>query len=112
MPSVAARAGRRSFAAALAMTWLAASVAVASTSCKAKATASDCDQLLERYAQLVVTERYPDASATQVQSFHEQEKREAMGDDAFKNCSSQVSRSEFDCAMKAPSADTFEKCLE
>lgn len=112
MPSVAAHAGRRSFAAALATTWIAAGIALTSMSCKAKATATECDQLLERYAQLVVTERYPDASAAQVRSFHDQEKREAMGDDAFKNCSSQVSQSEFDCAMKAPSADTFEKCLE
>ena len=80
--------------------------------CKAKASASECDDLLERYAQLVVTERYPDASAAQIKTFHDQEKREALGDDAFKNCSSEVSKAEFDCAMRAPSADTFEKCLE
>jgi hypothetical protein len=114
VPPVAWRSGRRAFAAAAWWTRPAALAALvgAAASCKAKASASECDQLLERYAQLVVTERYPDASAAQVRSFHDQEKREAMGDDAFKNCSSQVSQSEFDCAMKAPSADSFEKCLE
>jgi hypothetical protein len=91
---------------------LAALLAASGTGCKAKASASECDQLLERYAQLVVTERYPDASADQIKTFHDQEKREALGDDAFKNCSSEVSKVEFDCAMRAPSADTFEKCLE
>lgn len=80
--------------------------------CKAKASVNQCDQLLDRYAQLVVTERYPDASANQVKTERDREKVEARGDDAFKNCSSQVSQAEFDCAMKAPSPDTFEKCLE
>jgi hypothetical protein len=97
------------------MAWLLATaglVATAAPGCKAKASRTECDQLLERYAQLVVTERYPDASAAQVEAFHQQEKREALGDDNFKNCSSEVSKSEFDCAMKAPTADTFEKCLE
>ncbi len=82
------------------------------TGCKPKVSASQCDQLLERYAQLVVTERYPDASAANIRTEQDREKGEARGDDAFKNCSSQVSQAEFDCAMHAASADAFEKCLE
>jgi hypothetical protein len=109
VPSLAPRRARRALATAILLLGLPAATA---TGCKAKASASECDQLLERYAQLVVTERYPDASAAQIKTFHDQEKREALGDDAFKNCSSEVSRTEFDCAMRAPSADTFEKCLE
>lgn len=80
--------------------------------CKAKATASQCDQLLDRYAQLVVTEKYPDASATDIEAERVRERNEARGDDAFKNCSSEVSRAEFECAMKASGADAFLKCLE
>ena len=109
MPSIGPRGEQRGLRRALLLLWL---PAAAATGCKAKATAGECDQLLERYAQLVVTERYPDASAAQIKTFHDQEKREALGDDAFKNCSSEVSKAEFDCAMRAPSADTFEKCLE
>jgi len=108
VPSVVARPVRR----ALALAILSLAPPLVSVGCKAKASASQCDQLLERYAQLVVTERYPDASPSQIKSFHDQEKREARGDDAFKNCSSEVSQPEFDCAMRAPTADTFEKCLE
>jgi len=94
--------------------WAAAlPLAVAAASgCKAKATPAQCDDLLARYAQLVVAEKYPDASAEQVQAEREREKREARGDDAFKNCSSEVSRSELECAMRAANADAFEKCLE
>ena len=36
----------------------------------------------------------------------------ARGDDAFKNCSSEVSRAELDCAMHAKTSGAFEKCLE
>jgi hypothetical protein len=80
--------------------------------CKPKATPSQCDELIERYATLVVTEKYPDASPEQIRAEQAHEKSEARGDDAFKNCPSEVSRVEFQCAMGAPNADAFEKCLE
>jgi hypothetical protein len=80
--------------------------------CKEKANAADCERLLERYARLVVTEKDPDASAERIQAEEQREKGEARGDDAFKNCSSEVSRRELDCAMRAPTADALEKCLE
>ena len=80
--------------------------------CKQKATATQCDQLLERYASLVVQERLPDAGPDRIKTEQEREKNAARSDDAFKNCSSEVSRAELECAMRAPTADAFEKCLE
>jgi len=80
--------------------------------CKAKASASQCDELLDRYASLVVREKMPDASAATIAEEQKREKTEARSDDAFKNCSSEVSLAEFDCAMRAGTADAFEKCLE
>jgi hypothetical protein len=80
--------------------------------CKAKASAAQCDQLLDRYAQLVVTEKYPDASLVQIEAERAREKSEARGDDAFKNCSSEVSQAELRCAMAASNTDAFLKCLE
>jgi hypothetical protein len=80
--------------------------------CKPKASPTECDELLGRYARLVVTEKFPDASATQIQLEEEREKVEARGDDAFKNCSSEVSRTEYECAMHALTADALEKCVE
>jgi hypothetical protein len=88
-------------------------LALASTmGCKPKASGAQCDQLLDRYAQLVVTERFADAGPEQIKAERDREKSEARGDDAFKNCSSEVSQTEFDCAMRATSADAVEKCLE
>ena len=86
--------------------------AASSVGCKPKASVTQCDQLLDRYALLVVTERTADASTEQIKAEREREKSEARGDDAFKNCSSEVSQAEFECAMRAPSADALEKCLE
>jgi hypothetical protein len=80
--------------------------------CRPKVSATQCDQLLDRYAQLVVSENFSDASAEQIRSERDREKSEARTDDAFKNCSSEVSRAEFDCAMRALNANAFEKCVE
>ena len=82
------------------------------SACHPKASAAECDLLLDRYAGLVVEHKYPDASAGDLAAERQREKSEARGDDAFKNCSSEVSRSEFECAMHADSPDGFEKCLE
>jgi hypothetical protein len=90
----------------------AAIIASSSFGCRPKVTPVECDTLLDRYARLVVTETYPDASAERVSLEEQRERAEARGDDAFKNCSSEVSRAEFDCAMRAETADTLEKCLE
>ncbi len=87
-------------------------IVASTTACRPKASPTQCEQLVDRYAQLVVTEKFPDASAAQIGSERDREKREARGDDAFKNCSSEVSQTEFACAMRAPNADAFEKCLE
>jgi hypothetical protein len=90
----------------------AACLIVCASRCKAKVSTSQCDALLDRYASLVVREKYPDASPEQVRTEQQREKGEARGDDGFKNCSSEVSQTEFDCAMRATSADAVEKCLE
>jgi hypothetical protein len=99
---------------ALVRALLAAVVAAAPAAggCRAKASATQCDQLLEHYALLVVTEKFPDGSTALIETERERERNEARGDDAFKNCSSQVSEAEFRCAIAARSADAFEKCLE
>jgi hypothetical protein len=89
-----------------------AAFAVMAAACKPKASPAECDELLGRYARLVVTEKFPDASATQIHTEEEREKVEARGDDAFKNCSSEVSRTEYECAMRALTADALEKCVE
>jgi hypothetical protein len=81
-------------------------------SCKPKVSKEQCDALLDHYAALVVKDKMPDASAETIKAEQEREKSEARGDDAFKNCRSEVSAAEYECAMKASTADAVEKCLE
>jgi hypothetical protein len=88
------------------------SLAFGTTGCRKKASAKDCDQLLDRFAELVVRERFADAGADMVASERARERKEAQGDDAFKNCTSEVQADELTCAMKAETSDKLIKCLE
>ena len=85
---------------------------VALGACKPKATQAQCEDLIDRYARMVVTERFPDAGPETIKAEQDRERIEARADDAFKNCTSEVSRAEYECALRATTADAFEKCLE
>lgn len=80
--------------------------------CKHRIAQPECDAMLNHYAELVVRERMPDASAETLAEEQTREKSEARGDDAFKNCTAEVERRDYDCAMRAATPDALEKCLE
>ncbi len=85
---------------------------VATLGCKKKVTPTQCEAILDRYAELVVKEKMPDASAETIAAERAREKSEAHGDDAFRNCASEVEPDDYECAMKAKTPDALEKCLE
>jgi len=91
---------------------LVALAAIALAGCQKKITPAQCDAIVERYAELVVTEQFPDASADDIAAERAREKSEARGDDAFKNCASEIEPEDYACAMKATTPDALEKCLE
>ena len=80
--------------------------------CKKKVTATQCEAIVDRYAELVVKEKMPDASAKAIADERTRERSEAHGDEVFKNCAVEVEPDEYECAMKAKTADALEKCLE
>jgi hypothetical protein len=80
--------------------------------CKRRVTQAQCDAIVERYAELVVRDALPDASASVVDEERERERAAAHGDDSFKNCTSELRASDYECAMRAPTPDALEKCLE
>ncbi len=88
------------------------SLFILASSCKKKIAQPDCERLIDRYATLVVTERDRDASAGTIQSEQAAFRDEAKGDENFQSCVTKITRVEFDCAMSAPTANAFEKCLE
>jgi hypothetical protein len=84
----------------------------ASEGCKKKVTQAQCDELLNRYATLVVSEKLKDAPPEQLKAEQQRERDEARNDDDFKNCTTELSTEDYACAMKATTADAVEKCLE
>jgi hypothetical protein len=77
-----------------------------------KATPAQCDLLIERYAELVVREQFPDAAAGEIQLERDREKSAAHADVAFKDCPTLVEAPSYECAMRATTPDTLEHCLE
>jgi hypothetical protein len=85
---------------------------VTSGGCKQKVSQAQCEELLDRYATLVVHEKLKDAPPEQLKAEQARERDEARSDDDFKNCTAELSTEDYACAMKAGTADALEKCLE
>jgi hypothetical protein len=110
-PSVRVAKGRRICVTGLLLVASLASFGGA-MSCRKKVSQKQCDELLDRFSELVVKERMPDAGAEALASERVRERGEAKSDDAFKNCTSEVQLDEHACAMKAASSEALIKCLE
>ena len=87
-------------------------LSLASGGCKKKVNQAQCEELLDRYASLVVHEKLKDATPEQLKAEQARERDEARSDDDFKNCTAELSTEDYACAMKAATADALEKCLE
>ena len=81
-------------------------------SCRKKVSSKQCDELIDKFSELVVKERFADAGPEVVAAERTRERNEAKSDDAFKNCTSEVQANEHECAMKAASSEALIKCLE
>lgn len=79
--------------------------------CHKKATPQECDALIEKYADLVVKEQFPDAGPEVYARERQREMTEAKTD-VLKNCPSEVQRDELACAMKGTKTDDVIKCLQ
>ncbi len=97
---------------AYAIVLVAAAVAASLPACKKKVTQEQCEQLLDRYAQLVVTAKMKDAPPEAVRAEQQREREAAKSDDDFKNCMTELSTDDYTCAMGAKTPDALEKCLE
>ncbi|MDF2693565.1 MAG: hypothetical protein K0S65_1948 [Labilithrix sp.] len=88
------------------------SLALVTSGCKKKISQSQCDEVLEHFAELVVKERFADAGPEAIAAERVRERQEAKNADEFKNCTTEVQANEHDCAMKAQTSDALIKCLE
>ena len=89
-----------------------AAAAAGVSGCKKKVTQSQCDELVDRFATLVVKEKLKDATPEQIKTEQARERDEAKSDDSFRNCTTELSTEDYACAMAAATSDAMMKCLE
>ena len=81
-------------------------------------TKDDCTQMLDHYLDMVIagepaTRNLPPAQATAVRDMKRAVKKaEPSYARVLSQCETEVSRSEYDCAMKASVPDEWEACIE
>lgn len=80
--------------------------------CREKINATQCEALVDRYAELVVLDKMPDAPQEVVRKEQKVVRDQANADEGFRNCTTEVGPKEFACAMAAKTPDAIEKCLE
>jgi hypothetical protein len=91
---------------------LALLLGVLASGCKDRVSRAQCDELLGRFAELVVKEKMPNAAPDAVLEEQARERDEAARDDNFKNCTTELRVEEYRCAMAASAPETMLKCLE
>ena len=84
---------------------------ITSSACGKPLTQEECGRLLDHYVELLLRSDRPDASAEEIARLQVDARAKAARDPAFASCASEVSRSQYDCAMSASDADRLEQCL-
>ena len=87
-------------------------VAIAFAGCRKIATRQQCDAIVDRYVDLVVKSDAPDAGAAEIAAMKSMVREIAAADEDFRSCPTHVEIAQYDCAMKAATPETIEKCLE
>lgn len=71
----------------------------------------ECEDLLLHYTDKQIEQARPSISSRQRVELEQAAQSKAQLDPEFSRCSSAVSRTQFQCAMSAQSADQIERCL-
>jgi len=103
LPLSRALAGRALIAAALSCLALAG--------CGRGPTPAECTALLDRYTEKLVGSDRPDVKPGELEKLKADARARAAEDPEFAACSHKLSRSQYECAMKAPTVDSMEICL-
>jgi hypothetical protein len=74
-------------------------------------SASQCAELLDKYVEHVAHAVDPNPPASALEERKSLARAAAKGREAFRRCEGELTRREVDCAMNAPNADAFERCL-
>ncbi len=86
-------------------------LALLTTGCGRSPTPAECTALLDRYTEKLVGSDRPDVKAGELVKLKADARARAAEDPEFAECSRKVSRSAYDCAMRAETVDRMEICL-
>lgn len=87
------------------------SAALLCTACSRPVSDAECLQLVERYGDLLLKTNNPEISAAELSALSGEVRHRALSRPDLTRCGGQVSRSEWECAMSAPTVDDIERCL-
>ena len=81
------------------------------TACGRRPSPAECTALLDRYTEKLVGSDRPDVKPGELEKLKADARARAAEDPEFAACSRKVSRSQYECAMKAETVDRMEICL-
>jgi hypothetical protein len=81
------------------------------SACSRPLTQEECSRLLDHYVELLMRSDRPNAPAEEIVRLQSEARAKAAQDPEFASCATEVSRSQFECAMGASDADRVEQCL-
>ena len=93
-------------------------VALAALSCDGKATRVECTDMLDRYVDMAVAGEPELAEMPPAEARAAREVKKALrkGEASYKRvqqqCEAEISRREYRCAMKAPTPETWQACID
>jgi hypothetical protein len=79
--------------------------------CRPAITEQECLKLLDHYTDKQIDQARPSTRPAERFVLIEQARVRATSDPEFATCTTKVSRSAYECAMAAGSADAIERCL-
>jgi hypothetical protein len=86
-------------------------IALLLAGCQRPVTNDECDELLDRYVELLAQSDGRDAGSEEILKLQREARLRAGQSTEFARCTQEVSRTQLDCALKAPTADDVERCL-
>jgi hypothetical protein len=86
-------------------------LALLGSACGRAPSHTECVALLDRYTEKLVGSDRPEVTPGELEKLKSTARARAAEDPAFAECSSKVSRSAYECAMRAETVDRMEICL-
>lgn len=86
--------------------------------CNGKATPADCTEMLDKYIDMVIAgdPELAQLPPNEARAAREMKKAVRKADPSYRRveqqCESEISRSEYRCAMKAPTPETWQACID